>query len=149
MNALSRKEQTMSTEENKVIARRFFEEIWNKGRVELLDDFWKIEKPDIAELKERILWYHKSAPGFYFTILDVIAEGDKVLVYWKADVMHTNIPDPQPTFHIPPLGKPVQWRGMALMTILDGKLVAKEDANLAMGMLIDAGVYVLAKPEPA
>jgi hypothetical protein len=38
---------------------------------------------------------------------------------------------------------------MALMTILDGKLVAKEDANLAMGMLIDAGVYVLAKPEPA
>jgi len=30
----------MSTEENKAIARRFFEEAWNQGRVEQLDQYY-------------------------------------------------------------------------------------------------------------
>jgi hypothetical protein len=139
----------MSTEENKVIARRHYEEVWNKGRVELLDEYYALEAPPLAEVSDRIRWYHKSAPGFYFTILDVIAEGDKVLVYWKANVTHTSIPDPQPPFLTPPLGKPVEWRGMNLMRFVNGKLVSQEVANLAMAMLIEAGVYTLAKPQPA
>lgn len=139
----------MSLEENKTIARRYFEEVWNKGQFELLDDFYALDTPKKGDLIDRIRWYQKSAPGFHFTILDVIAEGNKVLVYWKVDVTHTNIPDPQPTFPIPPIGKPVQWRGMELMNFVDGKLVSREIANLAQGMLIDAGVYVLAKQQPA
>ena len=144
----------MSTEENKAIVRRHFEEVWNKGRVELLDAYYALDVPagdpnSLDEHRKRILWWHKAAPGFYFTILDLLGEGDKVTVYWKVNVTHSIVPDPPPKNPMPPLGKPVEWRGMEIWRFADGKFVSKEVVNLWPGMLVEAGVYTLANPQPA
>jgi predicted ester cyclase len=124
-------EISMSIEGNKAIARRHFEEVWNKGRVELLDEYYALDVPSGAymsldELRKRVLWWHKMTPGFFFTILDVIAEGDKVIVYWKVNATYSVVPDPPPTDPNPmlPLGKPVQFRGMDLYRFEDGKMVS-------------------------
>lgn len=142
----------MSTEENKVIARLHFEEAHNKGRVELFDDYYALDVPvEQWDSKENyanlILWWRKVAPDWHMTILDMVAEGDKVFVYHKTNLTYSVVPDPPPNFPMPPLGKPVEFRGVEIMRFANGKLVADEFVVGWMQMMVDAGVYVLAKPE--
>lgn len=144
----------MSTEENKAIARRHYEELLNKGRVEMLDEYYALDVPagayrSLEEQRKRVLWWHKVAPGIHFTILDLLAEGDKVVVYWKVNATYSVVPDPPPTGPMLPLGKPVQFSGMDLFRFEDGKMVSIETVNEWMNMMVDAGVYVLAQPEKA
>ncbi len=144
----------MSTEENKAIARMHFEEVHNKGRVELFDDYYALDVPDNQwDSKENygnlILWWRKVAPDMRITILDMVAEGDKVFVYHKSTMTYSVVPDPAPNFPMPPFGKPVEFRGVEIMSFADGKLVAVEFVVEWMSMMVDVGVYVLAKPETA
>jgi predicted ester cyclase len=142
----------MSIEENKAIARMHFEEAHNKGRVELFDDYYALDVPaDQWDSKENyanlILWWRKVAPDWRMTILDMVAEGDKVYVYHKTNLTYSVVPDPPPTSLMPPLGKPVEFRGVTIMRFANGKLVAVEFVIEWMQMMADAGVYVEAKPE--
>ena len=144
----------MSTEENKAIARMHFEEAHTKGRVELFDDYYALDVPASQwDSKENyaklILWWHKVAPGMSITVVDMVAEGDKVFVYHKSSMTYSVVPDPPPNFPMPPFGKPVEFRGVELMRFANGKLVAVEFVIEWMRMMVDAGVYVLAKPETA
>jgi predicted ester cyclase len=144
----------MSTEENKAIARRQLEEVWNKGRVEFLKDYWALDVPagdtnSVDELSQRILWFHKTCPGFYFTIKDIVGEGDNVVVNWKVNVHYSVKPETPPAFTPPPFGKPVEWKGMTLYRFREGKVIGIEAANEWASMMIDTGAYVPAKTEPA
>ena len=144
----------MSTEENKAIARMHFEEVHSKGRVELFDDYYALDVPASQwDSKENygnlILWWRKVAPDMRITIVDMVAEGDKVYVYHKSSMTYSVMPDPPPNFPMPPLGKPVEFRGVEIMRFARGKLVAVEFVVEWMSMMVDAGVYVLAKPEMA
>jgi predicted ester cyclase len=143
----------MSTEENKAIARLHFEEAHNKGRVELFDDYYALDVPaDQWDSKENyaklILWWRQVAPDWRMTILDMVAEGDKVFVYHKTNLTYSVVPDPPPTSPMPPLGKPVEFRGVEIMHFANGKLIHDEFVVEWMSMMADAGVYVLAKSEP-
>lgn len=140
----------MSTEENKAIARLHFEEVHNKGRVELFDDYYALDVPpeqwdSKGNYANLILWWRKVAPDMRITILDMVAEGDKVFVYHKTNFTYSIVPDPPPTSPMPPLGKPVEFRGVEIMRFANGKLVADEFVVGWMQMMVDAGVYVLAK----
>ncbi len=144
----------MSIETNKAIARLHFEEAHNKGRVELLDDYYALDIPasewnSKEEYGNRILWWRKAAPDMHMTILDMVAEGEKVFVYHKSKMTYSVVPDPPPNFPMPPLGKPVEFRGVEIMTFSNGKLIAVDFVAEWMGMMVDAGVYTLAKSEPA
>lgn len=137
----------MSTEENKAIARLHFEEAHNKGRVELLDDYYALDIPageynSKEEYGNRILWWRKVAPDMRMTILDMVAEGDKVFVYYKTNLTYSVVPDPAPTSPMPPLGKPVEFRAVELMYFANGKLVAVDFVIEWMNMMVDTGVYV-------
>jgi predicted ester cyclase len=142
----------MSVEENKAVARKYCHEVWNSGNVDLLDEFYILDQPPADDyrqkLKQNILWWHSVAPGLKFTILDMIAEGDRVVIYFQADVTYSVLPDPQSTYPMPPFGKPVSWKVVNIMRIVDGKIVAIEYAgNYWMAMLVDEGVIPLPKPE--
>jgi predicted ester cyclase len=144
----------MSTEENKAIARLHFEEAHNKGHVELFDDYYALDIPagewnSKEEYGNRILWWHKVAPGMCMTIVDMVAEGDKVFVYHKTNLTYSVVPDPPPNFPMPPLGEPVEFRAVEMMHFANGKLVAVEFVAEWMSMMVDAGVYTLAKSEMA
>jgi predicted ester cyclase len=147
-------EVTMSLEETKAIVRRHLIDVLEQGHVELIDGYYAPDGsiPDMdtpQQLKDRILAHHKFAPGYKITILDMIAEGDKVVVFWQAEVTYSVIPDPPPSFPFYPYGRPVSFTVMTLYRIVDGKLVSMVEPNDWIGMLVKEGLYVPGKLEPA
>ena len=80
----------MSTEENKQLARRFFEEIWNQQDEAAIDRFASPDvagnDPDFGTGRDEFHAHWKSwvaaFPDIHFEIVDIIAEGDQVLTRW-------------------------------------------------------------------
>lgn len=144
----------MSTEENKAIVYRHLIDVLEQGHVELIPSYYApdgsmptMDTPE--QWKDRVLWHHKIGPGFKITILDMVAEGDKVAVLWQADFTYSVVPEPPPEKPPYPFGKTVTWKIMNLVRAVDGKLVSSTGANDWGSMMIEAGIYTLAKPEPA
>lgn len=89
----------MSTELNKATAKRFFEDIWNKGNLALLDELALPNMvvhgvppelpPSLEGLRQFIKMYRTAFPDLQFTLGDLIAEGDKVAVRWTVTGTHT------------------------------------------------------------
>ena len=88
----------MSTEENKAISRRPFEEAWNKGNLAVIDEVVAANyvghdpaNPNLrgpAGMRQLITMYRAAFPDIQFTIEDQAAEGDKVVTRWTAQGSH-------------------------------------------------------------
>jgi steroid delta-isomerase-like uncharacterized protein len=116
----------MSFVENKTIARRYFEEIWNKEELAALE---KLVAADVVghvsgttlhgleTLKQRVrtLYFIYSEPQF--SVEDQIAEGDKVLTRWTFRGTHTG-----EFMGAAPTGRQVIVTGMNLFRIAGGKI---------------------------
>ena len=91
----------MSTEDNKAIVRRLFDEAWNQGNLDVVDE---LVAPDYvlhaysedeafgtgAEgLKKLMSSRRRWLPGTQITIEDQIAEGDKVVTRYTSQVTPT------------------------------------------------------------
>ena len=118
----------MSLEENKSIVRRLYEEFFNQGNLNLADELFAPHyinrsapagrAPGPEGVKQSGFIFRTAFPDFHNTIEDLIAEGDKVVVRFTTRGTH------QGTFMgIPPTGKPVQWTGIDIFTIVGGKFV--------------------------
>jgi len=79
----------MSAETNKAIVRRFFEEVFNKRNLALVDEFVApnytnhnspIQISGLEGAKRTITAELEAFPDLHTTIEDIIAEGDKVVV---------------------------------------------------------------------
>jgi steroid delta-isomerase-like uncharacterized protein len=79
---------TMSTEENKAMLRRVYEEALNKGDLAILDDLlaadYVLHMAGLGEykgpegFKEMVTALRAAFPDLHVTIDDMVAEGDKV-----------------------------------------------------------------------
>jgi hypothetical protein len=67
----------MNAHNNKLVVRRYFEEILLNGRLELIEELFA---PQICDLVRRYAFFAPES----FTISDMIAEGDTVMVHWNA-----------------------------------------------------------------
>lgn len=120
----------MSTsDENRLLIQRYFEEVWNQKKLDLLDE---IISPDhvrfeagapqelkgVAGVRQFIQTYITAFPDAQFTLEDVIAEGDKVAVRWLFRGTHQG-----PLRDIPPTGNVVINPGMTIAHITNGKMV--------------------------
>jgi steroid delta-isomerase-like uncharacterized protein len=88
------------SEENKALARRYLEEVWDKGNVELIDELFTTDfvrhGPPAVEgevrgpegFKGLVNTYHAGFPDFRVTIDDMIAEGDSVVSRWTVRGTH-------------------------------------------------------------
>jgi predicted ester cyclase len=84
----------MSAEENMEASRRAIEEGFGEGDFEVLDqicaDDYVGHDPiagdqDLAGVKETIAGYRNAFPDLSFTIEEIFATGDKVVMRWKGD----------------------------------------------------------------
>ena len=86
-------------DQNKVIARRFYDECWNQGNVERLDQYvakdCRYHDPvfpsltsGLDNLKNHISMCRKAFPDLRFSLDDMIAERDEVVVHWTANGTH-------------------------------------------------------------
>jgi steroid delta-isomerase-like uncharacterized protein len=89
---LGRRRKGVSTEEeNKAIFRRYIEEVWNHGRLELADEIFdryishQAAGPTLErgpeDVKRFVGEFRSAFPDFHISIDDQIAEGDKVMVH--------------------------------------------------------------------
>jgi predicted ester cyclase len=88
------------SEENKAVVRRYFEEIWDKGNLELVDELFTTnfvrhgpiategEVRGLEDFKGVVGMYRSAFPDLRVPIEDLIAEGDKVVTRWTARGTH-------------------------------------------------------------
>jgi predicted ester cyclase len=81
-------------QENAVISRRLVEDAFGKGQLELIDEVcteqFVAHDPMLgdrgrADVKQTISGYREAFPDLAFTIEDVVADDDKVVVRWRAE----------------------------------------------------------------
>ncbi|PYS73723.1 MAG: hypothetical protein DMF69_03975 [Acidobacteria bacterium] len=119
------------SEQNKSILQRWFDEVWNKGNSEaineLITDDIKIHGlTDVvgspvttaAEFRDYHAQLRKAFPDIVVTIDDIFAEGDKVVARCSIEASHTG------ELHgIAPTNAPVDFKGMAIVKVKNGKIV--------------------------
>ena len=119
----------MSTEENKALARRVLEEMFNAGNLDVADELLASDyvdhDPSLPEdvhgpegFKEYVGMYRSAFPDVHVQIEDQIAEGDRVVTRWTGTGTHTG-----ELMGIAPTGKRVTLPGMEIVRIANGKLV--------------------------
>ena len=124
-------EENMSTEQNKAIVHRAFDELFNQRHAEVIDELWAKEfihtpgQQGLDTWKEGMVSTLAVAPpDLHLAIEDMIAEGDKVVVRFTWSFTHT-----VPFFGAEPTGKYISWTGISINRLRDGKIV-EEWANL-------------------
>jgi predicted ester cyclase len=111
----------MSTETNKKLVRRLYDEVLNSRRAEVIDELALADytehdplpgqRDGLAGLKDRTAMLIEGlAPTF--TVEDVIAEGDRVVVRWTNAGMHSG-----PFLGIPPTGRSFKMAGIDIYRI--------------------------------
>ena len=135
----------MSTEENKALARRFAEDIINRGNVDMVDEIYAPEyvdhDPNMPEdvhglegVKETYNMILGAFPDSEVTIEDQVAEGDKVVTRWTVRATHQG-----ELMDIPPSGNRVEFMGVTISRIEGNKIVEDWDIYDALGMMQQIG----------
>jgi len=130
----------MSTEQNKARSRRFFEEVWGKGNIAVIDE---LTAPDFVDhnavpglpsgvegLKQFVVTYRSAFPDMQISVDDLIAEGDKVVIRWTARGINFG-----PFLGMPATGKPVTVTGITIEPKVDGMTVEGWNNFDQLGML--------------
>jgi steroid delta-isomerase-like uncharacterized protein len=136
---------TMATQDNKTISRRFFEEVWNEGNLDAIDNLATqdsvLRDRDMGEhrgtgaAREFIGTYRKAFPDLRFTIEEQIAEGDTVVTRWRARGTHRG-----ELMGIPPTEKSVTVSGVTIDRVTDGKIAESIGSWDALGLMQQLGV---------
>jgi predicted ester cyclase len=114
----------MSLEENKALALRYWEEVWNQGNLAALEELFSSE----AVVERQRAFVSKTLAAFSdsrVTVTEVIAEGDKVVVRYEWRAVHTGVYDvvlSGVSMNVPPTGKAVWDRGIQINYIAGGKI---------------------------
>ena len=111
-------------EQNKAIVRDYLNEIVNKRDLTLFDSYFSedvvFNDAKCFKLRLPAIWQPilSAFPDHHLTIQDQVAEADRVVT------RVTNYGTHQGAFNgIAATGKPVQWSGIAIDRIADGKVV--------------------------
>jgi steroid delta-isomerase-like uncharacterized protein len=142
----------MSTEENKALVRRWFEET-DKGNEAIVDELCAADYvdhspplPGMPEGSEGVRQANAALraafPDTVHTIEDQIAEGDKVVTRLRGRATFLG-----EILGIPPHGKVVEITGIAIHRIADGKLVEHWANADLLGFMQQLGA--IPTPEPA
>ncbi len=150
-NSLARAkgEEAVSAEDNKALVRRFVDEVQSKGNTDLIDEICSPEfvnhsappgvPADCEGIKIVTAMFRGAFPDSYFTVEDMVAEGDKVAT--------------RKTFHgthegefmgIPPSGRSVSMGLIDIVRISEGRVVEHWSMGDNLGMVRQLGVV----PQP-
>jgi predicted SnoaL-like aldol condensation-catalyzing enzyme len=138
----------MSLEQNKVTARRFVEELLAKGNFQLFDEltsptYIDHNLPPGVTPQQGIGALHAGFPDTRFTVEDIIAEGDKVVVRYTITGTHTGN-----FIGFPETGKPIIMTGISIYRIINGKLVESWVQYDQLGLMQQIGVVPMPAPQP-
>src|SRR6202163_179770 len=134
------------SEANKNVVRRLFQEVWNKGNLQVTDELFTpnyahhdASTPDFGRgpdsEKKRATLYRTAFPDIHLTIEDVIAEGETVMTRWSCRGTHKG--DLNGTA---PTGKHVTISGVTVVRVSNGKIAEGYVNWDALGLMQQLGV---------
>jgi steroid delta-isomerase-like uncharacterized protein len=139
-----------SAEENKAVARRWFEDLFNTGDLEVADEIIAPDHvnhdptlPDIPPgsegQKQVVNLYRGAFTNAHISIEDQVAEGDKVVTRWRGSGTHQG-----ELMGVAPTGNQVTITGITINRVSEGKIAESWTNYDALGMMQQIG----AVPEP-
>lgn len=142
----------MSEQDNKAVVRRYYDEVLNQRNVDLLDDLavedyvehdpFPGQGNGLGDLKARVTGLCAAFNPMHFTIEDVIAEGDRVVVRWTNAGTHSG-----GFMGIPATGKDFGIAGIDIHAVRSGKLAEHWHVVDQLAQMQQLGL--LPQPEPA
>jgi steroid delta-isomerase-like uncharacterized protein len=114
--------------DNPTLARRWFEEVWNERRTEIIDELVTAESvcySEAGELRGKQAFmdlvhgpFLTAFPDLHVTVDEVADAGDVSVVRWTAKGTHTgDLPG------MPATGRRITFRGLTWIRYRDGKMV--------------------------
>ena len=120
------------SEANKNIVRELTEQVFNARNLDRLGEFYapgyvdhdvpsSIESPQsVDEMRRSFEETLSAAPDLRWNIQDMVADGDKVAIRQTIEGTHSG-----EFMGIPPTGKTFVVRSMAILRLVDGKIVER------------------------
>jgi len=135
------------SEQNKAVVRRTFEELWNKGNLQLADEFFSSNyahhdpsTPDVGRgpesEKKRVTLYRNAFPDLRLTVEGLYADGETVVARWSCTGTHKGELN-----GIAPTGKRITITGTTIAHFSNGNKMVEGWINWdALGMMQQLGV---------
>lgn len=138
----------MSVQDNIQLLIRWFNEVWNQGKLETVHELLSPDAiaigqagsgvtlrgpQDFVPFVEQI---RAAFPDIKVEIEDAFGADDKVVLRWSAHMTHRG-----DALGTPATGKSVRLTGITIAQIVDGKIVAGWDNWDQLGMLQQIGAY--------
>ncbi len=135
----------MAEEENKIIARRFNDEVWDGGDEAALEELLAEDVVDHGAIpgqspgreghKYQLALFRSAFPDLRVTSEDIFSEGDKVAYRWTGRGTHQG-----ELLGIPATGNDVTFRGIDVLRIEGGKVVERWSEYNALEAMQQMGV---------
>ena len=133
------------SEQNKALVRRFFDQVYNNARPEVIDELLAADYVDhsappgqaagAAGTRQVCDMYRTAFPDLRVELHDLVAENDLVVV--RATFAGTSR---GPLMGAPPTGKPVQIASMVIVRLRDGRFVERWEQMDLLGLMLQLGV---------
>lgn len=142
-------------EENKASVRRLIEDVWNEGKLDLIDELFaegatltvggRTSPPGGPAVVKAVVSHWRAAfPDFHFELADLIAEGDRVVVR----VPFTGTQQGR-LMDIAPTGRAVRVGEILILRLVDGKIVEGWEEFDELGMRQQLGALPSSGQAPA
>ena len=129
----------------KVLVRRFYEEAWDKGQLEVADELFApdyvrhdlragVAVPGPQGQKDIATAFRAAFPDLRFVVDFVLADGDHVVGRWTATGTHTG-----PWSAMAPTGRQVSFSGINVFRFADGKVVELWNHRDDLGLMEQLG----------
>ena len=141
----------MSTEENKALVRRIYEELWNRGNLSVAHE---VIAPDFINhaaspdsnrgpesMRGSVTWARNAFPDVHFEIEELVAEGDIVAGRLTMSGTHEGS-----LMGEPPTGRSVRNNHMHFVRFRDGKAVEHWGVRDDLGTMRQLGLGVIPGP---
>jgi steroid delta-isomerase-like uncharacterized protein len=142
----------MSPADVKAVVLRYIEAVWNGLRPDALDElttpgftYHLAGQPgrDRAAMREFLTASQAAFPDWRVRPVQVVAEGDVVVVRWDGEATHLG------SFHgLPPTGRHVRVSGINIYRVEDGKVAGEWEQTDSIGLLRQLGVTFAAPGQP-
>ena len=124
------------------LAKRFYAELVTGPHPELLEEFVAEDAVDEAsgglggreDFRAHLAWIAESAGEVTATVTDTVAEGDRVVAFWRIEGTHKG-----ELFGLPATGRPFAGFSVSTLTFRDGKLVHYRVLPDRLGILQQLG----------
>jgi steroid delta-isomerase-like uncharacterized protein len=135
-------------EKNKEIVLRMFEETWNKGNLDFINEVIAEDFRDYPpkrffttpilgrqSLYDAVKGFRDGFSDFHFQMIELNAEGNHVAYLGRATGTHDGV-----FFDVPPTGKKVSVIGINIFHLKKGKIVERWGVFDVLGMMQQMGM---------